>query len=145
MKGRERRFEVEYKTGHIIHFNLFHSFLLVFFSLSLSVARALKWEQREKWKIKRFWDTNFTYYTSCVMSINDILIDEFAAELDVLKVRLTYLVKLISWWSFVLFCSLSQNNHRGMAFPFFFAHLFEMWDNKTPHKYSKFVKNYFHQ
>lgn len=30
------------------------------------------------------------------MSINDILIDEFGAELDVLKVRLTYLVKLIS-------------------------------------------------
>lgn len=35
-------------------------------------------------------------HTSCVMSINDILIDEFGAELDVLKVRLTYLVKLIS-------------------------------------------------
>lgn len=39
-------------------------------------------------------------HTSCVMSINDILIDEFGAELDVLKVRLTYLVKLISKFIF---------------------------------------------
>lgn len=38
-----------------------------------------------------------------VMSINDILIDEFAAELDVLKVRLTYLVKLISRMIFLAF------------------------------------------
>lgn len=31
-----------------------------------------------------------------MMSIDEILIDEFAAELDVLKVRLTYLVNVIS-------------------------------------------------
>lgn len=40
------------------------------------------------------------------MSINDILIDEFGAELDVLKVRLTYLVKLI--WQMIFSHSLSH-------------------------------------